>query len=612
MVSAVNAIRHHVLVEGDNALAALRARDVLSLNIPLLERPTTLALYLPGNTAHHPGPLYLYLLAIPVRLLPIDTGMVVGPALVNIAAVVGIALVARRRGHDVLMFLAMATVAMLGWSLGQQALRDAWQPYACVFPLLLLCLLLWSVLRGEARMLPVAVGVASLAGQEELSCLLPAALLGAAAVAGFAGRAVWERRTGRTPTSSSRQIRNCSLVAGLVLVLCWLPPLIQQITGHPGNITELYRALTSPGLSSRPPLDGLHDLVHATGIPPMWARALQATWPLTRTPSGAQMAAALAGLALTAGLLVRASRRGNHAAGPLVLAWGTASVAVVVTGMRAPKDAPLNGYALIWIWPLGAFLTLTLVWALFLSVDTRLRVRHRRDLTAVAAVAAVAAVVVACLAGHRFWEHGQESQAAIAALRATAIPATPAGPVLVTAAGSAYLSVLGGLQTGYEAHGHRVLVDEHLGLSYGERRVAGEAPHHDVSVVCGTGANAKLAVAERGDVIASWRAGESPADRQQRLALQQRVASALLVPSLPTGRLLELATQAMTFADPTGTVTVQQLLGNHQALAQNPVVAIWSRLGILAVPGVSQADIDALARLETPVEAARCDVYLLD
>ena len=121
----------------------------------------------------HPGPLLFYVLAIPYRVLGSrSVALDLTALLVNGATIAAILALAMRRGRLPMVLAAAIPVAVLVHSLGIDQLRDPWNAYLPVLPLLLLLLLAWSVAVGDVWMLPVAVAVGSFAAQTHLGFAL--------------------------------------------------------------------------------------------------------------------------------------------------------------------------------------------------------------------------------------------------------------------------------------------------------------------------------------------------------------------------------------------------------------------------------------------------------
>src|SRR6202035_4417564 len=118
------------------ALFPIRARYVFSYHhLPLIGLDSSVSLTT-STTLHHPGPLQFDLLALPVKLFGGAPGTALGTGLINVAAIVGIAIFAARRGGPLLGTLAMAMTAGLCWTMGSEALFEPWQPLSLLLPFL--------------------------------------------------------------------------------------------------------------------------------------------------------------------------------------------------------------------------------------------------------------------------------------------------------------------------------------------------------------------------------------------------------------------------------------------------------------------------------------------
>ncbi len=150
----------HVLGEGnfhnlgDTAGIEMRTRDV-GHHVVLLGLWSR-------SDWNHPGPALFYLLALPYRLAGSNpSGSQLGALLINGAAVLGMAVVARRRGG-----LALSVFTLLGCGILLHALKpafwgDVWNPFMPVLPFGVLVLLCWSIACDDVWALPIAAGVAS-------------------------------------------------------------------------------------------------------------------------------------------------------------------------------------------------------------------------------------------------------------------------------------------------------------------------------------------------------------------------------------------------------------------------------------------------------------------
>ncbi len=245
------------------------------------------------NGWNHPGPTYFYLLSVVYRVLGSGArSLFVGATLLNAFAALCCVAVVRRRTTATRALWAALWVCLLASVLAASgtaattysesvlgALVSPWNPVVVIFPLLLLVLCCAGAVDRSAPSLVAALLVGSFVVQTDISTLPVVAVmvLLAGAIwlvtvvrddrhrpAGDGGSAV----AGARGTVSGRPGRGGAALAagGLVLLaLMWLPPVLQEVGGHPGNLSLLYDFFTAahPG---QPLAAGLRSFVAACGI----------------------------------------------------------------------------------------------------------------------------------------------------------------------------------------------------------------------------------------------------------------------------------------------------------------------------------------------------------
>jgi hypothetical protein len=229
------------------------------------------------NGWNHPGPALFYLLSVPYRVLGSGAkAMFVGATLTNgLAAIACVGLVRRRATPERALWAAVwlcALAAILAATgagattysesvLG--ALVSPWNPMIVIFPLLLFVLLCAASVDRSGLSVVGALLVGSFAVQTDFSTLPLVAVLFAVSAATWALTAYGDRRraSGAPPGRASETVsgrrgpdRREPVWAGAGVVLfgvMWLPPVIQQLSNKPGNLTLIYRFFTSeqPGHS---------------------------------------------------------------------------------------------------------------------------------------------------------------------------------------------------------------------------------------------------------------------------------------------------------------------------------------------------------------------------
>ena len=318
---------------------------------------------------NHPGPVFFYLISIVARVL--GTGaraMYVSAALINLAsAIATVAVVRRRAGTRAALFasvcccglaVALSTTNPGAVTFSEGALGavvSPWNPDVVIFPLLCFCVLAGSAAAGSPRSLLGAGLAATFVVQTNIATLpLVAVLALVATVACLTGIVADRRRLIRSDGRPRRPADRIGSIGGrrvpwsvvaavVLLVAAWLPPVVQQLSGHPGNLTLIWRFFTE----RHTPLSlgiGLWsvlavDAVFVSGL------AQEMTFVLGAPHSHAWLV--LAGVLLLglvgAGLgLARRSRFAAALGAGSLIGLGTAIVSVTrVVG-------PVYGYLILW------------------------------------------------------------------------------------------------------------------------------------------------------------------------------------------------------------------------------------------------------------------------
>lgn len=226
LVAAVSALRNPWIPTNDWALIELQVRRVGTGDTPLVGVYSRFGW-------RHPGPLFLYALALPYRLAPDDRGLLFAASCVNLAATVGFVLVVIRYRRTQAL-VALFGLAVLLRGLGIDQLGDPWNPTILIVPFALYLVLCLEIAVGRDRWpIPVALGVASFVVQAHVGLLQPVALLGLVAVG--------LRWIQHPPRPRRGRIAWRPVVpAALVLLGAWLAPVIDQLNGS-GNIGMMAR-----------------------------------------------------------------------------------------------------------------------------------------------------------------------------------------------------------------------------------------------------------------------------------------------------------------------------------------------------------------------------------
>jgi hypothetical protein len=226
---------------GDQALIELRVRDVGSAHTPLVGSYQKFGW-------NQPGPAFLYLLAAPYRAFGADyAALQVGAVLLNALGVAGIVVVAVRRGGVVVALWTMALLGLLFAGRGANVFASPWEPSVSVVALVLLTLVVTDLALGRAWMMPVAAALATVIAQAWATTTVMAAVLLGWGLVAFAlrRRVALTTASGPAPVPEPGAWRRPALVSSAVLVVLWLPPLVEQLRDHPGNVTDMWRFFTA-------------------------------------------------------------------------------------------------------------------------------------------------------------------------------------------------------------------------------------------------------------------------------------------------------------------------------------------------------------------------------
>ena len=305
----------------------------------------------------------------------------------NAVALVGIALVAKRRGGLPLVLLTLFLTGLLMSSLGAQFFRDVWNPSITILPFVLVVLLAWSISCGEAWARPGGAGVGTFLVQTHVSYGFTTATVLAAGLVG-AAITLWRRRTADEHRERLRWWRRMTGVTVVVVAVLWMTVVIQQLTSDDGNLAALVQGFPGPRPSTPAATRG--TLASQLTVWPDWVRGSI----VRNIYSGALCLSGPPPSAVAALLLVGAAaitwRRANGAFRPYVVV-GLAIVAGFVSVSRIVGE--IFPYLVIWTWALGMLTWLAISWSVVWWWRTRPAPDPRVGRIALGAVA-VALVVV--------------------------------------------------------------------------------------------------------------------------------------------------------------------------------------------------------------------------
>lgn len=225
----------------DWAWIELRVRDVGTRHSPLVGLPGRLsALRVIGS---HPGPVSFYALAPIYRLLGSSPwALLASTAALNLVAVATAVWIAVRRGGWSLALGVTAVLAVLVHAYGVDRLAVPWNPWLPMLWWFVFLLAAWSVVSGDLPLLPVMVWSGSFCAQTHISYLGMVAGVGIATSVWLAVQMRRRRRDAGLPPEFARW----AVWSGGLLVLLWIPVLIDAAINRPSNLSVLWTHFSDP------------------------------------------------------------------------------------------------------------------------------------------------------------------------------------------------------------------------------------------------------------------------------------------------------------------------------------------------------------------------------
>jgi hypothetical protein len=350
-VAVLRALHDGWIPSGDEASIATRALDVFSRRPPLTGLVSTSALYGNGTSTNHPGPIEFYLMAIPLRLLGVSAGPLFTAATINSAAVlISVWVFFRRLGLNAMLWAGVLLLAVM-WSGGTSVLTDTLSSNMTMYSLLCVAVLAWALVDGDLVLLPLAAFAASYSAQQHLAAGLIVIALAILVIASIAVQIAFGARRGHPPDKKKTVRWSASALA--VSAVCWTPVAIDEISGHPGNLTAIVRFARD---NTRPTLglkSGFYQVVHALTPPTILGRTDTTGAYFLSAPGALRLALALLIIgalgALAWGMRVEAPAVSRLALVALVLL-----AAGIVNGSNVPQSIESTRVNLYrWTWALA-------------------------------------------------------------------------------------------------------------------------------------------------------------------------------------------------------------------------------------------------------------------
>jgi hypothetical protein len=263
-------------------------------------------------------------------------------------------------------------------------------------------------------------------------------------------------RRGRTRQANATRARPWALAAALVVVVLWIPPIVDVVVNDPSNVEVLARTAAA----DRPTVGGeaaWHAVVRAFGVPPWWLRErVDALGRFLDTAEAAHAPSVVSFLLVVAGLLVVvvvAWRRRRDVAVAPALALVLVGAFAALTATTPVERVLTLGYTMQWGSAAGMFAWLALALGV-VTLAARPRAWRARAAMAVGlpvVAVAGAAVGIAQPGDSKSWLYAP-ARTAIDRLEAE----LPAGDRVFVAA--APFEVYGAVTYALRRHGVRVLV----------------------------------------------------------------------------------------------------------------------------------------------------------
>jgi hypothetical protein len=287
---------------------------------------------------NHPGPLYFYLVA-PFEALFRNgsTGLYVGTCFVHALAVGSLVACARlfgRRAHAI-----AALLFVLAWfvAFGNVAAHP-WGPLVVVLPLASFLVATAMFARGKSGAVYPAVLLGALAMQTHVSAVPTVVICGLVSLVAFL---IGARRRGGVTRHEGWRLA----IAGAIVFVLFVPPLVEQLTAPAGNLKKLWKFFIDREAPLRPLSVAVQNWITATSWLPdrVLHRSILDEGPLPLPALGRPLAATVTPTARTiavvhiAAIAVAAmvAARRRDVVSLALLAFGGLADAIAVSALQA-------------------------------------------------------------------------------------------------------------------------------------------------------------------------------------------------------------------------------------------------------------------------------------
>ena len=442
---------------GDHVAMKLRALDVGTSETPLVGVYSRFGW-------NHPGPMLFYALAGPLRLSGLaDNSMLFTAIAINLGAMAAALWMAARVRRDTLALTALF-IALLCLGLNLGTLADPWNPYVILLPMFAAIIAAWRITAGDRVAGIVLVVAGSFAVQSHLGS---APVMLAVTACGRLGLGLRIR----SDQDRERDVRTLLWMLGIA-ALCWLPPVIGELTGG-GNLRAIGSFLLHGEGTVNGFADGARIIGRALSIPGNWVRGaepVQGDWCWRCTSGHVDSGSWPIPWALFAlvGSTVWAWRRRWHDELRLCL---VALVAILAAFLAASRvEGVVVPYLVRWVWVVAAAAWFAVGIVVLAAIRTRSADLGAR-LGAVATIVVLAILVIAGpnldpLTGYESWNR---------TIKAVVDPsldaiATAPGPVLIRSNFSVDGAVASAILERAEERGLDVRRTDDLAYIFGDHR----------------------------------------------------------------------------------------------------------------------------------------------
>jgi len=358
LVAAVVLAARGWWTSGEFAQAELRMRDFWS-HPPQLGAVGRLRTA--TEVSSHPGPAAWWLL-YPVYVLLGRSPVALSTAVALMAVgwmAASIWLVWRRGGTGPAVIIA-AVFTLAVRALGSAAFVEPWNPWFGIFPFAFFVLAVWDVLCGHRWTLPAAAAAGSFCVQAHVGYAPLAALLLLAPV----GTVAWSARRAEVRRSALGVLA----VTTAVLAVMWLPPVVQQLTNDPGNMSVLVEAY---GDQTGPPV-GVTDALGVVGgrLDPGGPWIVHDDGQPQERAVGPGTVALLVVWAVAAGVAL--ARRNRPRWRPVLVLHVVCAATVVVSVVVVSRIiGPVFDYLVPWLSVVTALVVAVIAWTGWAWIDDR-------------------------------------------------------------------------------------------------------------------------------------------------------------------------------------------------------------------------------------------------